>query len=193
MWRSTGSWLKVTFFNYVPESLVFCSYPVHFVVFSYNQESRDGRNIAQALGETIFDDGSNRKNQNILKYFEVKKFFVRKIFSKIPGRIFFEILKIWNFSKIEKSTFHWKSGFSTFSRKFPKKTTPENFKNIFRTNNFLTSKYFQIFWFFLFEPSSKIVSPYVWPIPSTSTHSSLPRITENVTGNCSIPVYLVQS
>ena len=123
-------------------------------------------------GETIFDNGSNRKTRIFKNVFEVKKLFVRKIFSKIPEFIF------WNFENLEnfenrKIDFSLKIGIFDIFSKISKKTTPENFKNIFRTNNFLTSKYFQIFWFFLFEPSSQIVSLYVWSMFLSSWDSLL--------------------
>ena len=125
--------------------------------------------------------------------------FIWKIFSKISGRENFG-----NFSdkksKIRKIDFWWKMFdfrilkiFDFVSEIFQKFCRPKVFENIFQTEFSHIKKLFKIPRFFLFEPSWKIVAPYVSLIPRTSTHSSLYRITGNVTGNCSIPVYLVQS
>ena len=50
-------------------------------------------------------------------------------------------------------------------------------------------KCFIFFRFFLLEPVSKIVPPYVLPMFLASPHSCISLFTENVTGYWNIPVY----
>ena len=67
--------------------------------------------------------------KNILKS---KNSSSEKYFLKISGSKIFEILKIWKFSQIEKSIFHWKLKFFDIFSKISKIFDPEKLKKIGR-------------------------------------------------------------
>ena len=107
----------------------------------------------------IFKNILKSKNYSPEKYF---RFFWVEIFK------IFENLK---FSGKSKTQFSLKIRiFEFFSKKF-KIFDPRNFRKYFSDEEFFDLEIFSNFRGFLFEPSSKIVSPYAWAMFQSSPHS----------------------
>ena len=108
-----------------------------------------------------------------------------KYFRKFRVEYFLKFWKSENFRKSKNRLFIENQKNRYFLENL-KKFDPRNFQKYFSDEEFFDFKIFLNILVFLFEPLSKIVSPYAWPMFLASTRSRISLFSENVTGYCNM-------
>ena len=144
LFRCNNFWnifLKVTFFNYVPNILVYCSNPSHFHQKAEFSNILTLETLARHSEKHFLMTVRIEKTRIFKNILKSKKSSSEKYFWNFRGRKFLKYRKSGNFRKSENRLFIGNWNFRDFLEKF-QKIDPRNFQKYFSDEGFFASKYF---------------------------------------------------